>query len=163
MQRGPTRIRTGIAAESKNRRRNLRRRHRAVEWLGVYQIAVIDRQSIDFVAAVELYWAGIGAAPSADRCAEHCAGARIHCDYLGAENPGDARRRSRQRQRVGWKDASANGSNVDEIGWRCVKDAQAGAIVVAQRCIRLLCCWSGAGERSGAGAYGYIIAFHTAE
>jgi hypothetical protein len=106
----------GVAAERKDRRRNLGRRHGAIEWLGVHDKAVTYRQAINFIAAIELRRACIGATPSANGGADHGSRSRIYRDNIRAENAADSRRRSGQGERIGWKHAPANRSDVDEIG-----------------------------------------------
>src|SRR5438552_1465452 len=131
LQRRPAGIGGGVAAERKDRRRNLRRGYRAVKRLGVHKVAVTYGQSVDLIAAVELHGAGVGTAPSSDDRAENCTGGRVYRDHMRAEKTGDSRRRSWQGERISWQHAAANGTYVDQIRRRGVENAQPRSIIVA--------------------------------
>jgi hypothetical protein len=69
----------------------------ATERLGVHEVTMTYGEAVNFIAAIKLRWAGVGAAPSADGGADYGTRRRIHGDNVSAENAAESRRRSRER------------------------------------------------------------------
>ena len=90
-----------------------------------------DRQVADGVGAVELRGAWRGAAPSSERRSDDRSARYVDRHDMRAENSRHARGRCRQRERVGWKDVSADRTYIDRVGRIRIQDAQPRNVVIA--------------------------------
>ena len=113
----------------------------AVERLGVDGVAAGDGQMVEFVGAVEMGGTRGGATPAGDGGGDDCAAGLVDRDYVSAEDAGDSGRRQRQGKRIGGEDAAADDADVYGVGGIGIENAEAGAIIVAERGIGAAAVW----------------------
>src|SRR6267143_1219831 len=106
---------------------------------------------VELVGAVELGWAGGGAAPAGDGGGDDGAAGLVDRDYVSAEDAGDAGWREGQRERIGGEDAGGDRADVDGVGGIGVENAEASAVVVAEGGVGLLGAGTWAVEGAGRG------------